>query len=135
MKRVTAAIAIALSAVSFSPAEAQLNPNLQFRTPLNYRFSVQPKSHVFAYNRHRHPRHHHRHWRHHHRDYLPLLAGPAVIYPNGDIGIPPLRDLTPAVPTTAQPVVYRVGENEKCGVQKVSVPGSQGTTTVNIWRC
>jgi hypothetical protein len=137
MKRVTAAIAIALAALSFTsmsstPAEAQAL-NLQFKTPLNYRFSVQPKSHVFAYNRHRH----HHGWRHRHRAHaLPVLAGPAVIYQNGDIGIPPEDEYTASVPApAAQPVVYRLGEIAGCGLQQVSVPGSKGRTSVNIWRC
>ena len=132
MKRVTAAIAIALSTVAFSAAEAQV-PNRQFQQPLNYRFSVQPKSHVFFYNR----QHHHgwRH-RHHRRQFLPLLAGPAIIYQNGDIGVPPAyTGSIPAVPTVATPVVYRLGQNGGCGRQQVNVPGSQGRTTVNIWRC
>jgi hypothetical protein len=131
MKRVTAAIAIALSAASFSPAEAQLGTNLQFRTPLNYRFSVQPRSHVFFYNRQRH-RWHHRH----RKQFLPVLAGPAVIYQNGDIGIPPEEEYTASVPVpVVQPVVYRIGETGGCGVQRVNVPGSRGRTNVNIWRC
>jgi len=136
MKRVTAAIAIALAALSFTPmsftpAEAQV-PNLQFQTPLNYRFSVQPKSHVFAYNR----RHHHG-WRHRHRAHvLPIITGPAVIYQNGDIGIPPEDEYTASVPApVAQPVVYRLGETSGCGVQQVNVPGSKGRTSVNVWRC
>jgi hypothetical protein len=131
MKRMTAVIAIMLSAASFTPAEAQLATNLQFRTPLNYRFSVQPKSHVFFYNR----KHHHHGWRHRHRQFLPVLAGPAVIYQNGDIGIPPEDDFTASVPAIVQPVVYRLGETGGCGRQQVSVPGGQGRTTVNIWRC
>lgn len=133
MKRVTAAVAIALSTAAFSPAEAQFGTNLQFNTPLNYRFSVQPKSHVFAYNRQRH----HHGWRHRHRtQFLPVLAGPAVIYQNGDIEIPRAEELTASVPTpVARPVVYRLGETGGCGLQQVGVPGSQGRTTVNIWRC
>jgi hypothetical protein len=131
MKRVTAAIAIALTTATFTPAEAQLSTNLQFRTPLNYRFSVQ--SHVFAYNQQRH-----RHgWRHRHRtQFLPVLAGPAVIYQNGDIEIPPANELTASVPPpVAQPAVYRAGETGGCGLQQVGVPGSHGRTTVNVWRC
>ena len=137
MKRVTAAIAIALAALSFTPASiapaAAQALNLQFQTPLNYRFSVLPKSHVFAYNRHR-P---HRGWRHRHRaQVLPVLAGPAVIYQNGDIGLPPEEEYTASVPgPVAQPVVYRLGETAGCGLQQVSVPGSKGRTSVNVWRC
>ena len=132
MKPVTAAIAIALCTMSFSGAEAQLSTNLQFRTPLNYRFSVQPKSHVFYYNRRHHPG-----WRHRHRkQYLPVLAGPAVIYQNGDIGVPPEEEFTASVPAPlVQPVVYRRGDSGACGVQQVNVPGSHGRTNVNIWRC
>ena len=137
MKRVTAAIAIALSAfvisgMTFSPVEAQTT-NLQFNRPLDYRFSVQPRSHVFSYNR----QHRHHAWRHRHRtQFLPVLAGPAVIYQNGDIGIPQEEDrLSAAVPTTAQPVVYRLGERGGCGLQQLSVPGSKGQTTINVWRC
>jgi len=133
MKRVTAAIAIALTTATFTPAEAQLSTNLQFRTPLNYRFSVQPKSHVFAYNQQRHPQG----WRHRHRtQFLPVLAGPAVIYQNGDIEIPPANQFASSIPAPlAQPVLHRVGETGGCGLQQVGVPGSQGRTTVNIWRC
>jgi len=132
MKRMTAAIAIALSAMSFSPAEAQA-PNLQFQTPLNYRFSVQPRSHVFFYNR---DRHHHA-WRHryHHRQALPVLAGPAVIYQNGEIGIPP-QIITGSIPApSVQPVIYRLGSMGGCDRQQVHVPGSKGRTAVNVWRC
>ncbi len=132
MKRVAAAILVLLSASAFSPATAQV-PNRQFQQPLNYRFSVLPKSHVFFYNRHRH-----RHgWRHrHHRQFLPVLAGPAVIYQNGDVGIPPAyTGSVPAVPTVATPVVYRLGQNGGCDRQQVNVPGSHGRTAVNIWRC
>lgn len=132
MKRMTAAIAIALCTVAFSPAEAQFGTNLQFNRPLNYRFSVQPKSHVFAYNRQRH----HNAWRHRHRtQFLPVLAGPAVIHQNGDIEIPPAQELTASVPPVTNPVVYRLGETGGCGLQQVGVPGSNGRTTVNIWRC
>jgi len=132
MKRVTAAIAIALSAVSFSPAEAQA-PNLQFQTPLNYRFSVQPRSHVFFYNRNRH--HHAWRHRHHRRQVLPVLAGPAVIYQNGEIGIPP-QIITGSIPApSVQPVIYRLGSTGGCDRQQVHVPGSKGRTAVNVWRC
>lgn len=132
MKRMTAAIAIALCAASipFAAAEAQV-PNLQFRTPLNYRFSVLPRSHVFAYNRQQHPG-----WRHrHHRAlFLPRLAGPAVLYQNGEIGIPP--EAPSAIPATpVQPVVYRIGETGSCNRQQVNVPSSSGRSSVNIWRC
>lgn len=131
MKRMTAAIAIALSAAAFEPAVAQV-PNLQFQTPLNYRFSVQPKSHVFFRDRrHRHG------WRHRHprRQFLPLLAGPAVIYRNGET-VPPEQTVTePAVPVVAYPVVYRIGETGSCDVQRVGVAGSKGRTTVNVWYC
>jgi hypothetical protein len=133
MKKVAAAIVVLLSASVFSPATAQV-PNRQFQQPLNYRFSVLPKSHVFFYNRHRH--HHGWRHRHHRRQYLPVLAGPAVIYQNGDIGVPPAyTGSVPSVPVVATPVVYRIGEPSGCGRQQVSVPGSQGRTTVNIWRC
>ena len=132
MKRMTAALAIAFCAVSFTPAEAQLSTNLQFQTPLNYRFSVQPRSHVFSYNR----RHHHG-WRHRHRKpFLSGFAGPAVIYQNGDIRVPPQEDYTASAPApVAQPVVYRIGEAGACGIQQVNVPGRRGRATVNIWRC
>lgn len=132
MKRMTAALAIVLCAASFTPAEAQLSTNLQFQTPLNYRFSVQPRSHVFSYNR----RHHHG-WRHRHRKpYLAGFAGPTVIYQNGDIAIPPEDDYVASIPApAAQPVVYRIGETGACGIQQVNVPGRQGRATVNIWRC
>ncbi len=133
MKRVMAALAILLSAAAFAPAEAQLSTNLQFRTPLNYRFPVQPRSHVFSSHR----RHHH-HGRHHrHRaQLLPVLAGPAVIYRNGDIGIPPAADSTfTSTAPAAQPVVYSLGETGGCGLEQIGVPGSHGRTTVNIWRC
>ncbi len=128
MKRVTAAAAIALSLGANAPADAQV-PNRQFQTPLNYRFSVMPRSHVFSYNRQR-PPHGSRH--RHHAHYLPALAGPAVIYQNGEVGIPP--SAAPAVPAFAQPVVYRIGETG-CGLQQVVVEGSRGRTGVNIWRC
>jgi hypothetical protein len=131
MKRVTAAIALALSAAAFEPATAQA-PNLQFQTPLNYRFSVMPKSHVFSYNRRPH---HHWHHRHHARFY-PAMRGPAVIYQNGEIGIPPEQAVTPpAVSVVATPVVYRIGETGGCGRQQLTVPGSKGRTTINVWRC
>ncbi len=132
MKRMTAAIAIALSAASFSPAEAQA-PNLQFQAPLNYRFSVQPKSHVFFYNRNRH----HHGWRHRHPrgPSLPLPAGPAVIYQNGEIEIPPQTIASSLAASVVQPVVYRIGGTGGCDRQQVHVPGSQGGATVNVWRC
>jgi hypothetical protein len=131
MKRVTAAIAIALSAAIFSPAGAQV-PNLQFQTPLNYRFSVQPRSHVFSYNRR--PHHHHG-WHHRHRRHIAGFYGPAVIYQNGEIGVPP-PEFTGTVPApAAQPVVYRLGETGSCNRQQLNVPGSKGRTTVNVWRC
>lgn len=131
MKRVTAAIAIALSAAVFESAVAQA-PNLQFQTPLNYRFSVQPRSHVFSYNR----RHHHHGWRHHHHGRLLTgFRGPTVIYQNGEIGIPEQAITPPAVPTVAHPVVYRIGQTGGCARQQIEVPGSRGKTIVNVWHC
>lgn len=133
MKRMTAALAIALSTAAFSPAPAEAQvPNLQFQTPLNYRFLVQPRSHVFSYNR----RHNHG-WRHlHRRQFLSGFAGPLVIYQNGDIGVPPDEDYTASIPApAAQPVVYRLGETGGCGREQVNVPGSKGRATVNVWRC
>lgn len=130
MKRMTIVIAFALSAAAFSSAEAQV-PNLQFQTPLNYRFSVMPRSHVFSYNRRTHNWH-----RRHHARLLPGLRGPAVIHRNGEIEFPPEQALLPpAVPTVATPVVYRFGESSGCNREQVAVPGSKGRTTVNIWRC
>jgi hypothetical protein len=135
MKRMTAVFMFALAVAISSPAEAQFGTNLQFRTPLDYRFSVQPRSHVFGYNRQQH-RHH---WRYANRaHFYPGLRGPAVIYQNGEIGIPPEQQYTaslPAAPVVANPVVYRVGQTGSCGLQQVSVPGSNGRTSVNIWRC
>lgn len=131
MKRVTAAIAFMLSAVVFEPAAAQV-PNLQFQTPLNYRFSVLPRSHVFAYNRR--PHHHHG-WRHRHHRHIAGFRGPLVVYQNGDTELPEQAITPPAVPTIAHPVVYRIGETGACGVQQVNVGGSRGRTNVNIWRC
>lgn len=138
MKRMTAALAVALSLASFTPAEAQFGTSLQFNTPLNYRFSVQPRSHVFNYNRR--PQHAHRHLRYANRaHFYPALRGPAVIYQNGEIGIPPEQEeytaSTPAVPVVAHPVVYRIGETGGCDLQQVGVHGSRGRTTVNVWRC
>lgn len=132
MKRVTAAIAIALSTASFTPAEAQFGTNLQFRTPLNYRFSVLPKSHVFQYNRHRHHA-----WRYRGGRIagLPVLRGPAVIYESGEIGVPPPAAVIPTPAPGVQPVVYRIGERGGCGREQLQVPGSNGRTTINVWRC
>lgn len=131
MKRVTAAIAIALCAASFSGAEAQTT-SLQFQTPLNYRFPVMPRSHVFNYGRRPHHAGHHRRYAH----FLPGFRGPAVIYRNGEIGIPPEDGLTATTPQpVAQPVVYRLGESGGCGLQQLNVPGDRGRTTVNVWRC
>ncbi len=134
MKKMTAALALAISAFCFSaaPAQAQLMQGLQFQRPLNYRFPVMPRSHVFNYNRNRHHAH-----RHHRRaQSLPLLRGPAIIYRNGDIGIPPERVVTePAVPVIAHPVVHRIGDTGGCEVEHLKVRGSQGHTTVNVWRC
>jgi hypothetical protein len=142
MKRVTAAIAIALSAASFSHAEArdtQVAANAApFRAysvnrPLNYRFPVLPRNHSFV-NRN----HHHHHWHRRHRYFqpLPALAGPVVIYQNGEIGIPPEEEFTGAIPQVpVQPVIHRLGVSGACGLQRVNVPGSHGRTTVNIWRC
>lgn len=130
MKRMTAAIALVLSVMAFEPTAAQA-PNLQFQTPLNYRFSVMPKSHVFFYNR----RPHH-HWHHRHHRHIAGFRGPTVIYQNGEIELPSERVVTaPAVPTIAHPVVYRLGETGGCGIQRVNVTGSKGRTNVNIWRC
>lgn len=126
MKRMTAAIAIALCTVSFSGAEAQMT-SLQFRAPLNYRIPVMPRSYVFNNAR-----------RHHHRraQFFPGFRGPAVIYQNGEIGIPPENDVTASVPLPAvQPVVYRLGETGGCALQQQNVPGTHGRTIVNIWRC
>lgn len=131
MKRMAAAIAIALSAAAFEPAAAQV-PNLQFQTPLNYRFPVMPRSHVFAYNRGLH----HHGWRHRHHRFIAGFRGPAIIYQNGNIDLPPERVVTPpAVPTIAHPVVYRIGETGSCSVQQVNVAGRKGRTSVNIWHC
>lgn len=131
MKRMTIAIALALSTATFSSAAAQV-PNLQFQTPLNYRFSVMPRSHVFSYNRRPHGWHHRRH----HARFLPGLRGPAVIHRNGEIEFPPEQTVSlPAVPTVATPVVYRFGESGGCAREQIAVPGSRGRTTVNIWRC
>lgn len=98
--------------------------------PLNYNFPVTPRNHAFNARTHRHG------WRHRHHRFagLPLLTGPAVIYQNGEIGFENGGDITTSVPA-AQPVVYRLGETGNCNVQQVRVPGSQGRTTVNIWRC
>lgn len=135
MKKLTAAIAIAFFVLSGASAQAQFSMNPQFRTPLNHRSPATPRSHVFAPRHHRH----HAHRRHHrHRIFqpLPILAGPAVIYRNGDIEIPPEHEITGAVePPVAEPVVYRLGESGGCDLQQVNVPGSHGRTTVNIWRC
>jgi hypothetical protein len=135
MKRVTAVFIFTLTVASLSPVQAQVGYSPQFQTPLDYRFSVQPRSHVFSYNR----QHRHRHWRHANRTHFyPALRGPAVIFQNGEIGIPPEPEYTatvPAVPTVATPVVYRLGETSACDVQRVHVPGSRGRTAVNIWRC
>lgn len=130
MKAMTAAFAIALCAASFStPAQAQLTTNLQFQTPLNYRFSVQPRSYVFA-RQHRHPGHHHRL-----RNTLPIRYGPAVVYRNGDIEIPQEEYVNPAPAPVAQPVIHRLGETGGCDRQQLNVPGSRGLSTVNVWRC
>lgn len=137
MKRTIAALALVfvpaftLSPAALSPAQAQAL-NLQFQAPLNYRFSVLPKSHVFFYNRHRH--HHGWRHRHHRRQYLPLLAGPSVIY-RDEVEMPPQRVTAPAVPIVAHPVVHRIGETGPCGVERINVSGSRGRTNVNIWRC
>lgn len=126
------------TAVPASAKDAAIAANAQpFRAyginrPLNYRFPVLPRNHSFNTQRqHRHG------WRHRHHRYggLPVLRGPAVIYQNGEIGYPDDReDITATVPA-AQPVVHRVGDTGQCNVQQVRVPGSQGRTTVNIWRC
>lgn len=131
MKWMTAAFAIALCTLGFAgtAAEAQTT-SLQFRAPLNYRFPVMPRSHVFSHHRHRHPG-----WHRHHRraQYLPVFRGPAVIYQNGEIGIPP-ENPAPPLPV-AWPVVHRLGETGGCDLQQLDVPGSRGRTTVNVWRC
>lgn len=132
MKRVTAAFALALLLGAASPANAQFGTNLQFQTPLNYRFSVQPRSHVFQSQRQRYGRYANR------AHFYPGLRGPAVIYRNGEIGLLPEQEYTaslPAVPVVAHPVVYRLGQTGGCEVQQVHVPGSRGRTAVNIWRC
>ncbi|HMN51034.1 MAG: hypothetical protein KF794_11585 [Xanthobacteraceae bacterium] len=146
MKLVTAAaLAALLSAIAAfataapaSAKDAAVAANAQpFRAyginrPLNYRFPVLPRNHSFNAQRPHHPG-----WQHRPRRQtgFPILRGPAVIYQNGEIGLPDEReDVTAAIPT-AQPVVHRVGDTGQCNVQQVRVPGSQGRTTVNIWRC
>lgn len=131
MRRVTAALAIAACALAF-PAKAQAQTiNLQFRAPLNYRFPVVPRSHTFTHRGH-HAGHHHRG----HAGFFPALRGPAVIYRNGEIGIPPESGITAAVPLpVAEPVIHRIGETGGCGLQQLDVPGHRGRTTVNVWRC
>jgi hypothetical protein len=141
MKRVTAVIAIALIAVSFSHAEArdiQVAANAApFRAysinrPLDYRFPVTPRNHSFVNRNHRH----HAHRRHRYFQPLPALAGPAVIYQNGEIGIPPEEEYTASIPQRlVHPVIHRLGVSGGCDLQRTNVPGSHGRTTVNIWRC
>lgn len=134
MRSMTAALALAACALAFAPAKAEAQTtSLQFRAPLNYRFPVMPRSHAFNYGRQRHHTgHHHRR----HARFLPALRGPAVIYQNGEIGIPPESDMTAALPVpVAQPVIHRIGETGGCGLQQLDVPGSRGRTTVNVWRC
>jgi hypothetical protein len=144
MKKTTAAVALmfAVSLAAFSIAEsnsAQAASNTPpFRAhginrPFDYRFPVTPRNYSVANRYHRYG------WRHHRRfQPLPALAGPMVIYQNGEIGIPPHEEFTgsiPNAPISAQPVVHRVGETGACDVQQVNVPGSLGRTTINIWRC
>lgn len=144
MKKMTAAaaIAFAVSLAAFSGTEsngAQAASNTPpFRAhginrPLDYRFPVTPRNYSFA------NRHHRYNWRHPRRfQPLPALAGPMVIYQNGEIGIPPQEEFTGSIPQVripVQPVVHRIGETGACNVQQVNVPGSLGRTTVNIWRC
>ncbi len=135
MKRLTAAIALAAAALALPANVAQAQTtSLQFRAPLNYRFPVTPRSHAFSYNRPRHPGWHHR--RHRRAVYLPALRGPAVIYQNGEIGVPPQQAITSSISASAaQPVVHRIGETGGCGLQQVDVPGSHSRTLVNVWRC
>lgn len=144
MKKTTAAVALvfAVSFAAFSGVEsnsAQAASNTPpFRAhginrPLDYRFPVTPRNYSYA------NRHHRYGWRHPRRfQPLPALAGPMVIYQNGEIGIPPQEEFTGSVPQVhipLQPVVHRIGETGACDVQLVNVPGSMGRTTVNIWRC
>lgn len=135
MKRVTAAFALAIAALSFTavPAQAQAANSPHLRQPMQYRFPILPRRHALNENRpHRHLRH-----RHHRRPYyLSGFRGPAVIYRNGYIGIPPEHDaLEPAVPVIAHPVVYRLGETSGCDVEHLNVRSSRGRITVNVWRC
>lgn len=129
MKRAITAFAIFLSAAAFSSgAQAQLT-NLQFRQPLNYRFPVVPPRNV--YNPYRPPYDYRQ--RNRRAQFLPRLTGPAIVYQNGEIGIPPDPAYEP--PMIAHPVVHRIGSTGGCDVQHVQVPGSRGRTSVNIWRC
>jgi hypothetical protein len=134
MKSITAALALAACALAFATAKAEAQTtSLQFRAPLNYRFPVMPRSHAFNYNRQRHHAGH-RHRRH--ARFFPALRGPAVVYQNGEIGIPPESGITAAMPLPiAQPVIHRIGETGGCGLQQLDVPGHRGRTTVNVWRC
>ncbi len=144
MKRVAAAAAIAFAvsiaafyAAETNRAQAASNPP-PFRAhgmnrPLDYRFPVTPRNYSFANRRYHHGWHHRRRFQP-----LPALAGPMVIYQNGEIGIPPQEEFTGSIPRVqipVQPVVHRIGETGACNVQQVNVPGSVGRTTVNIWRC
>ncbi|HRF09941.1 MAG TPA: hypothetical protein PL193_15030 [Xanthobacteraceae bacterium] len=135
MKRMTAALTITACALAFAPARAEAQTtSLQFRAPLNYLFPVTPRSHAFNYGRHRHHAGHHH--RRHRAALFPGLRGPAVVYQNGEIGIPPEANETAAMPLpVAQPVIHRIGETGGCGLQQLDVPGHRGRTTVNVWRC
>lgn len=134
MRHVTAVLAVVASilALAATGAAAQTT-SLQFRAPLHYRFPVMPRSHAFHYAR----RHHHAGHRHRrHARFYPALRGPAVVYQNGEIGIPPEPAVARAVPApVAHPVIHRIGETGGCGLQQLDVAGSRGRTTINVWRC
>lgn len=131
MKAMIAALAVAVLALALTPSQAEAQTtSLQFRAPLNYRFPVMPRSHAFHYGRKRHHAGHHH--RRHRASFFLGLRGPAVVYQNGEIGIPPKTDRPLPV---AQPVIHRIGETGGCGLQRLDVPGHRGRTTVNVWRC
>jgi hypothetical protein len=144
MKKMTAAALAAwglFGLVAATPAaanDAAVAAHPPFRAhginrPLNYRFPVLPRNHSFHARTHRHGWRH-RHHHHHRFTGLPVLTGPAVIYQNGEIELPPENDITGALPV--RPVIYRVGTAGACDVQRVNVPSNvRGRTTVNIWRC
>lgn len=135
MKQLTAAVAFAFFVLGGASAQAQISANPQLRTPPAYRLPVTPRSHAFAYRYHRHHVHR-RHYRYRFFPPLPVLAGPAVIYRNGDVEIPPEHEITGSIaPPVAEPVVHVLGESGGCDLQQVNVPGGLGRTTVNIWRC